>query len=267
MNAINRFLTGAALLTYGLSVAAAETIQTDATKVSAVTEAAVPSDLWNMVADDVAKIDGRTVRKGELAQAFAAQFPNGDIPETMTAHQIVSVAPQFLRQHIQTLLLLDLAKEAGVPMDSNLAYKHLKTEWEAFAGQDAKQLQTELEAQKTTLDDYAKELAARQAVRDTLQIQTWLRSTMKEKDPVTEMDIETFYDENKSQLGLTDGKEPEMKAVAAKIRRFLENRRIQELASTYIATAEKKRSVEYLLAIPPRGFGGCSSSGCSTTCD
>lgn len=262
-------LLGASLMTLAVSAFADDT----APALQPVTAASnqplvlLKPDLWELVATDVAKMDGKTMTKDDLSKAFTAQFPDGKIPENITQQQIVSAAPQFLRQHIQTLLLVDLAKDRGIPMDADIAYKQMKTEWTSLSGQEAEQLKAELAEKKTTLDDYAKQLSTKSAIQDTLRIQNWLKKKMAEQPPVTDADIRKFYDDNQTRLQPVDGKAPGFDVVAPQIRAYLESQKQQQFLTAQLADAEKSRKVEYLLAVPPRGFGGCAPSGCTPTCN
>lgn len=269
MKKIHTTLLGASLLALATTAIAADSTSAlqPVTPASNKPQVLLKPDLWELVATDVAKIDGKIMTKEDLSKAFAAQFPDGKIPENITQQQIVSAAPQFLRQHIQTMLLVDLAKDSGVQMDADIAYKQMKAEWESLKGQEAEQLKAELTAKNTTLDNYAKELASKPAIQDTLRIQNWLKKKLAEQPPVTDADIRKFYDDNKSRLQPVDGKAPEFDVVAPQIRAYLENQKTQQFLTAQLANAEKSRKVEYLLAVPPRGFGGCAPSGCTPTCN
>ncbi len=220
------------------------------------------TDLWSLVASDVARIDGKTMTRDELAKAFAAQFPDNQVPAQVTQSQIVSLAPQFLRQHIQRILLIDLAKADGVNIDPGTAVELLKKEWSSLPDVQSEALKTELEARKKTLDEYAKELAANQMVLDSLMIKSWIDQKLKSGIQITDQEIKKFYDDNKAQFQSAEGKVPELTEMTPQLRSYLENQKLQQLLTQKLTETEKNRKVEYLLALPSRGFGGCGSGGC-----
>ena len=163
-------------------------------------EVAAPVDIFAGVPAVVAEVNGEKITKDMIVAEIMKAFPNGKIPDGISAEELKAALPNITKQMtIQKIFDIELAK-AGIKPSEEMAKAKFAEEFKNMDKQMLAMITQKLQGQGQTLDQYLGEMAKNPAVQKQVAGQMYLEEKvlkdLKIDKAIAPDAAKKFYDEN-----------------------------------------------------------------------
>jgi parvulin-like peptidyl-prolyl isomerase len=174
---------------------AAETVKPAETK---------PEDLFAVVPAVVAEVKGEKITKDMLVAEVMKMFPNGKIPEGVTADNLKAALPGIVKQLvIQKIFETEMAK-AGIKPSAEMVKEKIGEEFKKMDKQMLAMITQQLQMQNKTVDQYidemSKEPMAQQQIANQMYLEEKVLKNLKFDKTIPADAAKKYYDENAAQF-------------------------------------------------------------------
>ena len=163
-----------------------------------------PEDLFAVVPAVVAEVKGEKITKDMLVAEVMKMFPNGKIPEGVTADNLKAALPGIVKQLvIQKIFETEMAK-AGIKPSAEMVKEKIGEEFKKMDKQMLAMITQQLQMQNKTVDQYidemSKEPMAQQQIANQMYLEEKVLKNLKFDKTIPADAAKKYYDENAAQF-------------------------------------------------------------------
>ena len=171
------------------------------TKPAVKTEQAAKADVWAVLPETVAEIDGKPLSRKDVSSLFMAQFPNGEAPAFLTPDLIRQVAPELVREVVQMKLIDAEIEKQGFKATPDQVREFLKAEIAKIPKDQLENIKKQLAMQGKTLDQHLDSMVANPDVCKGVTMNLFAQKTfLKGVAPVTDAEVKAYYEKNRQDF-------------------------------------------------------------------
>lgn len=160
--------------------------------------AAAPAkvDIWASLPEVLAEANGEKVFKKELVETFSKQFPDGKIPEFVTADLVKQVAPQMTKMLVANKLIdAEMKASKFAPTTKDIEAFMLK-QFNELPEAQRKIFAEQLAAQGKTIEQYIQQMVAAPTAKEQLSKAMFASNAYMKDMSVSDQDARDFYVKN-----------------------------------------------------------------------
>lgn len=154
---------------------------------------------WAFVPETVAEINDRKISKAEFIRQVKSNFPLGDV-SVMPQDQLQDVSKKILDQYISRIVLEKLMKDAEITPSPEIVMEGFKQKIANLTPEQLAAMEKKLEKEGETLESYQKKIASDKRLQFALALEKWSRTTLGDKQTVSDEEAEAFYRNNQDQF-------------------------------------------------------------------
>ena len=148
----------------------------------------------------VAEMNGKKVTRQDIVNFFKKLSPDGQIPAQLTPEIVKSAAYDLVNAYIAKTLLDQAMAKAKFTMSAKEIEKVIADQFKNMPKELYNMMITQLNQQKTTMDQHIKKMAANPAMREQIILDAFIKKYVFKKLNISEADALKFYNSNKSQF-------------------------------------------------------------------
>jgi parvulin-like peptidyl-prolyl isomerase len=180
-----------------------------ADKVAAAKQA---EDIWGFLPPVVAEVNGKKVTKEDIVKIFMAQFPDGQVPPTITRQMLEKFAPQMIKQMVDNMALLNMAEKDGFKADKKSTITALNELVKNIPPEQLEMEKQKLAEKNMTMESYIEKTSDNKFVQESIAIRQWLDKTALSNLKASDAEVKAFYEENKANFKVPGDPEGSIRA-------------------------------------------------------
>lgn len=169
-------------------------------------------DIWGFLPPVVAEVNGKKVTKEDIVKIFNAQFPDGQVPPTITRQMLEKYAPQMIKQMVDNMALLNLAEKDGFKADKKSTVAALNELVKNIPPEQLEMEKQKLAEKNMTMESYIDKTSDNKFVQESIAIRQWLDKTALSNLKATDDEVKAFYAENKANFKVPGDPEGSIRA-------------------------------------------------------
>lgn len=192
---VSLFAAGAVAFSAG----AAEAAKPAPAKAAPAAEAKkAPEDVWKLIPDTVAEVDGKSVSKDEFVKFLLKSIPDGKIPEGLTAEMIRKEAPGLVKQMVLDRLISAQVEKAGIKSSYEMAKAKLNERFKSFDPQQLEMIKMQMAQSGKDFDKLLDEQAKNPQIQKDVAIGEFLEKNVMKTVKITDEEVRKYYEDNKA---------------------------------------------------------------------
>ena len=165
-------------------------------------------DVWAVLPDVVAEIDGKPVTRNDVSAVFMAQLPDGEIPAFLTPDMIRQIAPNLVETVVRMKLIDSDMEKKGFKADPEKIREFLKAEIQKAPKEQVEFMTKQLALQGKTLDQHIDGMVANPEHCKGIAKFMFAKNTFLKDVAVSDDEAKEFYDKNPDKFkSPADGKD------------------------------------------------------------
>lgn len=160
------------------------------------TEKPAKADVWAVLPEVVAEIDGKPVTRKDVAAVFMEQLPDGEVPAFLTPDMIRQIAPNLVEAVVRMKLIDADMESKGFQASPEKIREFLKAEIAKAPKEQVEMMTKQLAMQGKTLDQHIDSMVANPANRKGIAKFMFAKNTFLKDVAVSDAEVKAFYDNN-----------------------------------------------------------------------
>ena len=148
----------------------------------------------------LATVNGKNFTKKDFADALKKQFPNGTLPQGVTAQMVVAKAPEIVKGMIQEQLLTAEMEKAGFKPSAQLVKDIWNKELAKAPKEELAAFEQFLAQQKMTKEQFVEKQSQDVNMQKQAALQLFAEKVIFAGVKVTEADALKYYNDNKARF-------------------------------------------------------------------
>ena len=151
---------------------------------------------WNFLPDIVAEVKGRKITKQEFVEYISSQLPQSKLTPEIKK-QLKTAAPMILKNFVDSLLLDEELKNAGIVPTKERALQVLKQNLNNLTPKQLEETKKRLAKQNMTIEQATDKMGSDPQLQKSVAITYFFSTRIK---PITDAEAEKFYKNNQAMF-------------------------------------------------------------------
>ena len=160
-----------------------------------------PADIWNVIPEVVAVIDGKNVTREDVKKIILAQLPDGKLPADFKAEFMKQIIPGLVRGLVEDMLLEKEIAKNNISVSADAVREKLKKEFAAMPEEQQKEVEKQFQMQGSSVDEQINKMAESPMVQKQFAFRELMEKKILPTLPkTTDEQAKEFYDKNIQQF-------------------------------------------------------------------